>query len=194
MAVNKHGHDSVEVLPVPIKLQRDHHNERWPWHNWDSSQQKPDGWSDRRGQWMRWQKNREARNININNTSIFHFMRTQPTVVWVAGFESHCQWFIYFGQDRQLLDYFHPPCWYSCLLQAIHVWYHKKPNWERDWLRVVCTCSGWDNTPAACREAHVLTTEKDNDSSLLHFNLCEAAWHHTALKALWRDADTVRDE
>lgn len=28
MAVNKHGHDSVEVLPVPIKLQRDHHNER----------------------------------------------------------------------------------------------------------------------------------------------------------------------
>lgn len=28
MAVNKHGNDSVEVLPVPIKLQRDHHNER----------------------------------------------------------------------------------------------------------------------------------------------------------------------
>lgn len=27
-AVNKHGHDSVEVLPVPIKKQRDHHNER----------------------------------------------------------------------------------------------------------------------------------------------------------------------
>ena len=27
-AVNKHGHDSVEVLPVPIKQQRDHGNER----------------------------------------------------------------------------------------------------------------------------------------------------------------------
>lgn len=27
-AVNKHGHDSVEVLPVPIKQQRDHPNER----------------------------------------------------------------------------------------------------------------------------------------------------------------------
>lgn len=47
MAVNKHGHDSVQGLPVPIMLQRDHHNERWPWHNWDSSQGKPGGWSER---------------------------------------------------------------------------------------------------------------------------------------------------
>lgn len=54
MAVNKHGCDSLEALPVPIKLRRDHHNERWPWHNWDSSLQKPDSRGDRVGsEWER---------------------------------------------------------------------------------------------------------------------------------------------
>lgn len=34
-------------------------------------------------------------------------------------------------------------------------------------------------------EKHMLlTTEKDNDGSLSRFNLCEAAWHCTVLKAL----------
>lgn len=47
MAVNKHGHDSVDGLPVPITPLRDHHNERWPWHNGDSSQEKPGGWTER---------------------------------------------------------------------------------------------------------------------------------------------------
>lgn len=66
MAVNKHGHDSVEVLPVPIKQQRDHHNERCPWHNWDSSQRKPGGWSGREGS----KRGKKKKKHNINTTSI----------------------------------------------------------------------------------------------------------------------------
>lgn len=39
-----------------------------------------------------------------------------------------------------------------------------------------------------------MPTEKDNDRALSRFNLCEAAWHCTVLKALRRDANTATDE
>lgn len=65
---------------------------------------------------------------------------------------------------------------------------------ERHWFGVACTCSGWDNTQDACWEAHGLTTEMDNDSSLSGLSLCEAAWQSTVLTAPWRDANTARSE
>ncbi len=43
-------------------------------------------------------------------------------------------------------------------------------------------------------ERDIFATEKDNDSSPSCFNLCEAAWHCSVLKALWREANTARDE
>lgn len=65
---------------------------------------------------------------------------------------------------------------------------------ERRWFAVACTCSGWDNTQDACWEAHGLTTEMDNDSSLSGLSLCEAAWHNTVLTAPWRVSNTARPE
>lgn len=85
VAVNKHGRDSVEVLPVPIKQQRDHHNERWPWHNWDSSQRKPGGWSDSEGsEWGRNQKH------NINTASIL--WRAAGWGVWGGTANCWVEW------------------------------------------------------------------------------------------------------
>lgn len=96
VAVNKHGHDSVEVLPVPIKQQRDHPNERWPWHNWDSSQRKPGGWSDREGsEWG------GGGGLKTQHKYYFHFMGEQPTVGWAAGPESQCQWRYFFRRGEQ---------------------------------------------------------------------------------------------
>lgn len=83
MAVNKYGHDSMEALPVPIKPWRDHHNERWPWHNLDSSQQKPDSWSERerRECWFKKKKKKnERRVLKTQHKYCFDIMRKRPHI------------------------------------------------------------------------------------------------------------------
>lgn len=168
MAVNKYGHDTVQGLPVPIKPQRDHHNERWPWHNRDSSQQKPGSQSERQRRECFKKMNDVSWKHNINTTLTLR--GNSHMLVGLRDLNLNvCDFLLRAGDVTVSL-----PAGILVLQMA------KVKSWkiltERRWFGVVCTCSGWDNTQDACWEAHGLTTEMDNDSSLSGLSLCEAAW------------------
>lgn len=107
MAVNKHGHDSVEGLPVPIMLPRDHHNERWPWHNGDSSQEKPGGWTERTEDAVL-KKKKERCVLKTQHKYYFDFMRKQLHVGGATRPECHCRHLFIKSETCDRL----PPCWY----------------------------------------------------------------------------------
>lgn len=113
-------------------------------------------------------------------------MRKQLHVGGATGPESQCLWFFLLRARDVTVSL---PAG-ILVLEMVNV-----KSWkiltERHWFGVVCMCSGWDNTQDACWEAHGLTTEMDNDSSLSGLSLCKTAWQSTVLTAPWRHANTV---
>lgn len=156
MVVKKHSHDSVEVLPVPIKWERDHHDERWPWHNWDPSQREPDGWSDGRGGTEKKGTNKQRKPYTGTEK---HNINTTSFILWISMSLTKC---IKAQAVGPLLAFSHisnecTPCQPGDTNQSrVHV------------------LSGWNNKPDACWEAHVLNTEEHNAVSPSH----HCVYHH----------------
>lgn len=118
VAVNKHDHDSVEVLPVPIKWERDHRNERWPWHNWDSSQRKQGGWSDRKGS----EKNKTG-GLKTQHKYYFHFMGVgggDQLLAEMLDLNLNVTAF-FFRQNCKLISYSEPLCLFSIFASSSYV-------------------------------------------------------------------------
>ena len=131
-----------------------------------------------------------------NHKYYFLFMGQQPTGGGRPDLNLKVNDIIYLGQDRMGKGDSDPPFLFSVFASGTHVKLYKSSALctvtEADLQRSVRYLD--EIKQGACWEAHVWTTEKDNDSSPSCLNLYEAAWHCTALKALWRDANTARDE